>query len=78
MDGVKPMKQLILVIMLATALGGCYVGVRSPIYGGTTEPPVVVPPPNAPVAAPVHIDSHLRVISSIVSGTVLTLFPRVS
>ena len=33
------MKQLILVIMLATALGGCYVGVRSPIYGGTTEPP---------------------------------------
>ena len=56
MDGVKPMKQLILVIMLATALGGCYVGVRSPIYGGTTEPPVVVPPPNAPVAAPVVIE----------------------
>src|SRR5437667_9841814 len=29
---------------------------RSPIYGGTTEPPVVVPPPNAPVEAPVVIE----------------------
>jgi len=35
------MKQVVLAIVLATALSGCYIGFRSPIYGGF-EPPVVV------------------------------------
>src|SRR5438067_13080807 len=47
------MKQLVFVIVCAAMLGGCYVGVRSPIYGGT-EPPVVVQ--GEPVPAPVVIE----------------------
>ena len=35
------MKQVIVALVLATALSGCYVGIRSPIYGGF-DPPVVV------------------------------------
>jgi hypothetical protein len=49
------MKQLVLVIVCVAILGGCYVGVRSPIYGGV-EPPVVIPPPGEPVPAPVVIE----------------------
>jgi len=47
------MKQLVFVIVCAAMLGCCYVGVRSPIYGGT-EPPVVVQ--GEPVPAPVVIE----------------------
>jgi hypothetical protein len=49
------MKQLVLVIVCAAMLGGCYVGVRSPIYGGF-EPPVVVPPPGVAVEPAVIIE----------------------
>jgi hypothetical protein len=49
------MKQLVAVIVCAAMLGGCYVGVRSPIYGGS-EPPVVVQPPGEPVPPPVVIE----------------------
>jgi hypothetical protein len=55
------MKQVVLAIVLATALSGCYIGVRSPIYGGF-EPPVVVEhgppvvqgPPGAYIAPPFY------------------------
>jgi hypothetical protein len=52
------MKQIILAIVLATTLTGCYVGVRSPIYGGFEPPfveqgpPVAQAPPGAYSPAP--------------------------
>ena len=55
------MKQVILAIVLATALSGCYIGVRSPIYGGFEPPvvveqgpPVVLGPPRAYIAPPFY------------------------
>jgi hypothetical protein len=49
------MKQLMLVIVCAAMLGGCYVGVRSPIYE-EPGPPVVVPPPGVAVEPAVIIE----------------------
>jgi hypothetical protein len=49
------MKQLVLVIMCATMLGGCYVGVRNPVYP-EPGPPVVVPPPGVVVEPAIIIE----------------------
>ena len=49
------MKQLALVIVLATALAGCTVGVRSPIYA-EFEPPIVVTQPGVVVEPSVMIE----------------------
>ena len=52
------MKHVIVAILLATTLSGCYVGIRSPIYGGFDPPlvveqgPPVAPPPPGPYLAP--------------------------
>jgi hypothetical protein len=49
------MKRIVLAIVLATTLSGCYIGVRPPLYV-ESEPPVVVAPPGVAVEPPVIIE----------------------
>lgn len=49
------MKRVVLAIVLATTLSGCYVGVRPPLYV-EPEPPVVVAPPGVAVEPSIIIE----------------------